>query len=272
MGLHVRHQRGGDVLPRARPRCRTWRRARRSSAARRSTPTCPSPTLAPYAATKAAIANFAPASPSCSGEKGIRVNSVAPGPIWTPLIPATMPPEKVENFGEDTPLGRPGQPAELAPVYVLLASDEGSYISGARDRRHRRTTDPVTGADPECGGAAPRDRLLREPAPGNADRSTGGRRARGRRTRLASSAGPVTTRIRRRIRTACQAVRSKTLCRAWHLPDAQHGPPARIGSPGQRRFGQGPPRQCSMRWWSGVKPCSTPHSTAWVRLATSILR
>jgi NAD(P)-dependent dehydrogenase (short-subunit alcohol dehydrogenase family) len=57
---------------------------------------------------------------------------VAPGPIWTPLIPATMPPEKVANFGKDTPLGRPGQPVELAPVYVLLASDEGSYISGAR--------------------------------------------------------------------------------------------------------------------------------------------
>ena len=66
------------------------------------------------------------------GEQGIRVNSVAPGPIWTPLIPSTMPPEKVEKFGTDTPLGRVGQPAELAPVYVLLASDAGSYISGAR--------------------------------------------------------------------------------------------------------------------------------------------
>jgi NAD(P)-dependent dehydrogenase (short-subunit alcohol dehydrogenase family) len=66
------------------------------------------------------------------GEKGIRVNSVAPGPIWTPLIPATMPPEKVSQFGSDVPLGRAGQPAELAPVYVLLASDDGSYVSGAR--------------------------------------------------------------------------------------------------------------------------------------------
>ena len=65
-------------------------------------------------------------------DKGIRANSVAPGPIWTPLIPATMPPEKVASFGENTPLGRAGQPAELAPVYVMLASDEGSYISGAR--------------------------------------------------------------------------------------------------------------------------------------------
>ncbi len=92
----------------------------------------PSPTLAPYAATKAAIANFSASLAQLLGEKGIRVNSVAPGPIWTPLIPATMPAEKVENFGDDTPLGRAGQPAELAPVYVLLASDEGSYISGAR--------------------------------------------------------------------------------------------------------------------------------------------
>ena len=92
----------------------------------------PSPTLAPYAATKAAIANFTASLAQLLGEKGIRVNSVAPGPIWTPLIPATMPPEKVEKFGQDTPHGRPGQPAELAPVYVLLASDDGSYISGAR--------------------------------------------------------------------------------------------------------------------------------------------
>ena len=92
----------------------------------------PSPALAPYAATKAAIANFCASLAQMLGEKGIRVNSVAPGPIWTPLIPSTMPPEKVESFGKDTPLGRPGQPVELAPVYVLLASDEGSYISGAR--------------------------------------------------------------------------------------------------------------------------------------------
>jgi NAD(P)-dependent dehydrogenase (short-subunit alcohol dehydrogenase family) len=92
----------------------------------------PSPTLAPYAATKAAIANFAASLAGMLGDRGIRVNSVAPGPIWTPLIPATMPEEKVKNFGKDTPLGRAGQPAELAPVYVLLASEEGSYISAAR--------------------------------------------------------------------------------------------------------------------------------------------
>jgi NAD(P)-dependent dehydrogenase (short-subunit alcohol dehydrogenase family) len=92
----------------------------------------PSPQLAPYAMTKAGIANFTASLAQMYGKKGIRANSVAPGPIWTPLIPSTMPKEKVESFGADTPLGRAGQPAELAPVYVLLASDEGSYVSGAR--------------------------------------------------------------------------------------------------------------------------------------------
>ncbi|HZU49030.1 MAG TPA: SDR family oxidoreductase [Mycobacterium sp.] len=92
----------------------------------------PNPTLAPYAATKAAIANFSASLAQLLGEKGIRVNSVAPGPIWTPLIPSTMPAEKVTSFGENVPLGRAGQPAELAPIYVLLASDDASYISGAR--------------------------------------------------------------------------------------------------------------------------------------------
>jgi NAD(P)-dependent dehydrogenase (short-subunit alcohol dehydrogenase family) len=92
----------------------------------------PSPTLAPYAATKAAIANLSASLAQLLGSKGIRVNSVAPGPIWTPLIPSTMPSKKVTSFGENTPLGRAGQPAELAGAYVLLASDEGSYMSGAR--------------------------------------------------------------------------------------------------------------------------------------------
>jgi NAD(P)-dependent dehydrogenase (short-subunit alcohol dehydrogenase family) len=92
----------------------------------------PNPTLAPYAATKAAIANFSASLAQLLGERGIRVNSVAPGPIWTPLIPSTMPEEKVKSFGSNTPLGRAGQPAELAPIYVLLASDDASYISGAR--------------------------------------------------------------------------------------------------------------------------------------------
>lgn len=92
----------------------------------------PKPTLAPYAMTKAGIANFCASLAQMLGERGIRVNSVAPGPVWTPLIPSTMPPEQVEEFGDNTPLGRPGQPAELAPVYVMLASDEASYVSGAR--------------------------------------------------------------------------------------------------------------------------------------------
>jgi NAD(P)-dependent dehydrogenase (short-subunit alcohol dehydrogenase family) len=92
----------------------------------------PKPTLLPYATTKGAIANFSAGLAQLLGERGIRVNSVLPGPIWTPLIPSTMPPDQVEGFGSNTPLGRAGQPAELAPVYVLLASDDGSYVSGAR--------------------------------------------------------------------------------------------------------------------------------------------
>jgi NAD(P)-dependent dehydrogenase (short-subunit alcohol dehydrogenase family) len=92
----------------------------------------PKPPLLAYAATKAAIANFSAGLAQLVGDRGIRVNSVAPGPIWTPLIPSTMPPEDVEQFGQDVPLGRPGQPAEVAPVYVMLASDEASYVSGAR--------------------------------------------------------------------------------------------------------------------------------------------
>jgi NAD(P)-dependent dehydrogenase (short-subunit alcohol dehydrogenase family) len=100
----------------------------------------PSPQLLAYATTKGAIANFTAGLAALVAEKGIRVNAVAPGPIWTPLIPATMPPEKVENFGADTPLGRAGQPAELAPAFVMLASPEASYITGA--------IIPVTGGRP----------------------------------------------------------------------------------------------------------------------------
>jgi len=92
----------------------------------------PSPQLIDYAATKAAILNFTKALAQQVAEQGIRVNAVAPGPIWTPLIPATMPEEKVEQFGADTPLGRAGQPAELAPAYVFFASQESSYITGDR--------------------------------------------------------------------------------------------------------------------------------------------
>lgn len=92
----------------------------------------PKPTLLPYATTKGAIANFAAGLAQMLGPRGIRVNSVAPGPIWTPLIVATMTDDDVKSFGEETPLGRPGQPVEVAPIYVLLASDEASYISGSR--------------------------------------------------------------------------------------------------------------------------------------------
>ncbi|EDM35507.1 putative oxidoreductase protein, short-chain dehydrogenase reductase (SDR)family [Pedobacter sp. BAL39] len=97
----------------------------------------PTPLLLPYAATKGAIQNFTANLSQILLEagKGIRVNAVAPGPIWTPLIPSTMP--EPENFGKDTPMGRPGQPIEVAVAYVFLASDEASYISGA--------TLPVTG-------------------------------------------------------------------------------------------------------------------------------
>lgn len=91
----------------------------------------PRPTLLPYATTKGAIQNFTGGLAQWLAERGIRANCVAPGPIWTPLIPATMPPENVESFGKQTPMKRPGQPAELAPVYVMLASDEASYVSGA---------------------------------------------------------------------------------------------------------------------------------------------
>lgn len=100
----------------------------------------PKPTLLPYATTKGAIANFTAGLAQMLGDRGIRVNAVAPGPIWTPLIPSTMPPEQVAEFGKNTPLGRPGEPKEVAPAYVLLASDEASYISGA--------IIPVTGGKP----------------------------------------------------------------------------------------------------------------------------
>lgn len=89
------------------------------------------PQLVAYSATKAAIQNFTASMAQLWAEKGIRINCVAPGPIWTPLIPATMPPEKVKSFGQDVPLKRPGQPAELAPAFVLLASQDSSYMTGS---------------------------------------------------------------------------------------------------------------------------------------------
>lgn len=100
----------------------------------------PSPNLLAYATTKGAIANFTAGLAQLVAKQGVRVNCVAPGPIWTPLIPSTMPPEHVKSFGKNTPLGRAGQPAELAPAYVLLASDEASYMTGALV--------PVTGGRP----------------------------------------------------------------------------------------------------------------------------
>lgn len=91
----------------------------------------PKPKLLAYSATKAAIQNFSGGLAALLAEKGIRSNVVAPGPIWTPLIPSTMPVEQVKSFGSEVPLQRAGQPAELASTYVMLASDEASYISGA---------------------------------------------------------------------------------------------------------------------------------------------
>jgi NAD(P)-dependent dehydrogenase (short-subunit alcohol dehydrogenase family) len=90
----------------------------------------PSPELLDYATTKAGIANFTKGLATMVADKGIRVNSVAPGPIWTPLIPATMPEENVESFGKQTALGRAGQPIEVATAFVFLASPESSYVTG----------------------------------------------------------------------------------------------------------------------------------------------
>ncbi len=101
----------------------------------------PSPTLVDYATTKAAINNFTKGLAQQLAPQGIRVNAVAPGPIWTPLQPSHgQPMEKLTSFGQSTPLGRGGQPAELAPAYVFLASPESSYVSGA--------TLSVTGGEP----------------------------------------------------------------------------------------------------------------------------
>lgn len=100
----------------------------------------PHPQLLAYAATKGAIQNFTANLGQLLAAKSIRVNCVAPGPIWTPLIPATFPEEQVKSFGQNVPMGRAGQPSELAPIYVLLASGDSSYMTGS--------TVQVTGGTP----------------------------------------------------------------------------------------------------------------------------
>jgi len=100
----------------------------------------PNPSLLPYATSKGTIRDFVAGLGQMLAPRGIRVNAVAPGPVWTPLIPSTLPAEKVATFGQNTPIGRAAQPKELAPAYVMLASDEASYIIGA--------TLPVTGGRP----------------------------------------------------------------------------------------------------------------------------
>ena len=100
----------------------------------------PNPTLLPYATTKGAIQNFTAGLAQILAEKGIRANTVAPGPVWTPLIPSTMPAETVAKFGSNVPMKRPAQPAELATSYVMLADPMSSYVSGA--------TVAVTGGKP----------------------------------------------------------------------------------------------------------------------------
>jgi NAD(P)-dependent dehydrogenase (short-subunit alcohol dehydrogenase family) len=100
----------------------------------------PNPTLLAYATTKGAIHNFTAGLAQLLADKGIRANAVAPGPIWTPLIPSTLPEDAVSNFGKQVPMQRPGQPAELATAYVMLADPLSSYVSGA--------TIAVTGGKP----------------------------------------------------------------------------------------------------------------------------
>ncbi len=90
----------------------------------------PSPNLLHYATTKGAIVTFTKGLAKELVKEGIRVNAVAPGPVWTPLIAMSFPPEKVAEFGQQSPMERPGQPAELAPLYVFLASDDSSYVVG----------------------------------------------------------------------------------------------------------------------------------------------
>ena len=90
----------------------------------------PSANLLAYAPTKAAIVNFTKALSRTAMKRGVRVNAVAPGPVWTPLIPSTMPEQKLKKFGQDTSFERAAQPVELAPLYVFLASNEARFVTG----------------------------------------------------------------------------------------------------------------------------------------------
>ena len=100
----------------------------------------PDPSLLAYATTKGALVTFTAGLARLLAARGIRVNCVAPGPVWTPLIPSSLPAEEVAAFGQDSPMGRPAQPVELASAYVMLAEPMSSYVSGA--------TIPVTGGAP----------------------------------------------------------------------------------------------------------------------------
>jgi NAD(P)-dependent dehydrogenase (short-subunit alcohol dehydrogenase family) len=90
----------------------------------------PSPNLLPYAATKSAIVSITKTLSQIGMKQGVRTNAVAPGPVWTPLIPATMPEEKVKKFGQDTLFERAAQPVEIAPIFVFLASNEARFVTG----------------------------------------------------------------------------------------------------------------------------------------------
>jgi len=108
----------------------------------------PNPTLLAYATTKGAIHNYTAGLAQMLAEKGIRANAVAPGPIWTPLIPSTLPEDSVKDFGKQVPMQRPGQPVELATAYVMLADPLSSYVSGRDDCCHWRQALPIEVSSP----------------------------------------------------------------------------------------------------------------------------
>ena len=139
MGAHLQGQYSRDVLPYQGGGATHEKGACIINTASINADT-PNPTLLAYATTKGAIQNFTAGLAQLLAENGIRANAVAPGPIWTPLIPSTMTEEAVKGFGKNVPMKRPGQPAELATAYVMLADPLSSYVSGA--------TIAVTGGKP----------------------------------------------------------------------------------------------------------------------------